>query len=562
MKQTILGRMVVLTLIAVVISSVVSVVVVYGLHLDNIGAELIEDGDFIVDLLNETYTLEGFVASEAIQNSSTRITVVAPDGIVIYDNQANPATMENHGNRAEIIAALEQGEAQSRRLSNTLGIHTFYYAVLLEDGNVMRFAKETDSFLFTLYRMLSMILMIIVGVILIALWLGDKMANAIITPINNLDLDDPLGNDVYEELAPLLTKINRQNKAIKTQMLALEKQKERFETITTNMSEGLMLLDHYARIVYMNSSAFQILGEPGDVLSAFIGKGLLTFNRDLKLRQAVEEGLKGNIGETMLTIDENHYELLVSPVSDEGESAHGVIIIVVNVTQRYEVEKMRKEFSANVSHELRTPLTAISTYAELLKNNMVDPKDVTDFSTRIFEEARRMSSLVDDILKLSRLDEKVEINPKEDVNLHVLAKDVAQSLRPLAEMRKVSLEVTGEPATVFGDAGILFEMIYNLCDNGIKYNRQVGGKVAIDTKKAGDKVIMQIVDNGIGIPKDHHDRIFERFYRVDKSHSRKTGGTGLGLSIVKHAAAYHNAVIRLESTESVGTKVIIEFQSK
>jgi two-component system phosphate regulon sensor histidine kinase PhoR len=195
MKQTILGRMVVLTLIAVVISSVVSVVVVYGLHLDNIGAELIEDGDFIVDLLNETYTLEGFVASEAIQNSSTRITVVAPDGIVIYDNQANPATMENHGNRAEIIAALEQGEAQSRRLSNTLGIHTFYYAVLLEDGNVMRFAKETDSFLFTLYRMLSMILMIIVGVILIALWLGDKMANAIITPINNLDLDDPLGND-------------------------------------------------------------------------------------------------------------------------------------------------------------------------------------------------------------------------------------------------------------------------------------------------------------------------------------------------------------------------------
>ena len=325
------------------------------------------------------------------------------------------------------------------------------------------------------------------------------------------------------------------------------------------MVEGLILLDDYARIVYMNPSAFRILGSPGSGISEFVGKSLLTFNRDLDVRKVVEQGINGKTDETMLTIDDQHYQLLVSPVSGEDEETHGVIIIVVNVTQKYEIERMRKEFSGNVSHELRTPLTAISSYAELLKNDMVQPEDVGEFAERIYYEAKRMTALVDDILKLSRLDERVDIAPQNNVDLRILAEEVAESLRPLAEARNVELVVTGETATVMGDAGMLFEMIYNLCDNAIKYNRDTGGRVEVNCRSEEDRVLLQVSDNGKGIAKEHQGRVFERFYRVDKSHSRKTGGTGLGLSIVKNVAAYHGATVKLESAENAGTKIEVEF---
>lgn len=462
-------------------------------------------------------------------------------------------------NRHFLGEILSGQRGESRRLSSTLGMNTLYYAFLLDSGNVIRFAQETESFFSTLYKMLSLIILLIVVVIIIALWLGDKMAKKIITPINELNLDDPLGNEVYEELSPILLKIHRQNKDIKKQLTEMEKQQERFQTITRHMVEGLILLDNHARIVYMNSSAFSILGSQGREISEFIGQSLLTLNRDLKIRQVVEQGLQGKIGETLLAIDDKHYELLVSPTTDADGKTNGVIIIVVNVTQKYENERMRKEFSGNVSHELKTPLTAISGYAELLKNGLVKPADVDEFAGRIYDEAKRMSVLIDDLMKLSRLDERVELTPRKNVDLFNLAKQVVERLLPVAQCKNVELEVTGESVEVLGDAGILFEALYNLVDNAIKYNRELGGKVEINCRRDVDKVLLEVSDNGVGVPREHHDRIFERFYRVDKSHSRKTGGTGLGLSIVKNAAAYHDATVRFESSENVGTKVTIEF---
>lgn len=559
MKQTILRNMVILTLIAVIASSGFSVLVVYNHHLDYTSRELRDDADFIMNLMDERYTFSEFVQSSTINNGSTRITIVDPSGLVIFDNQANPAEMDNHADREEIETAFDLGEAETRRVSNTLGTNTLYYAILLEDGNVIRFAKETDSFLYTMYRMLTIISMLIVGVIIVAIYIGDKMTDTIITPINNLNLDKPLENDVYEELSPLLTRINRQNRDIRNQMRALEKHKEEFEMITNNMTEGLIILDARTRIVYMNLSAYETLGDTRSEPGEFIGKNLLRFNRDLDLRSVVDQGLKGEHSETILLLNNMRYQLLVSPISSEGEKTRGVIIILVNITEKYQAEQMRKEFTANVSHELKTPLTAISTYAEMLKNNMVKPEDIHDFAGRIYDESGRMISLIEDILKLSRLDEKVEIRPKENVDLYQLSTEVIKRLEPLAEAKNIELAVAGESVKVLGDPGILFEMIYNICDNGIKYSKGNSGKVTITSTKVDHKVILEIADDGRGIPLEHQERIFERFYRVDKSHSRKTGGTGLGLSIVKHGAAYHNATLKLDSAENVGTKITIEF---
>ncbi len=558
MKQNILRSMAILTLIAVIITSVITIFVVYRINQDYIETDLEENANFILALLDESYTLDQFISSNSIANNSTRITIVAASGEVLYDNRVNAEEMENHGDRKEIQTAFETGEAKSRRLSSTLGISTSYYAVLLNDGHVIRFAREIDSFIYTLYRMLTLIVLIIVGVIIIALGIGDKMADSIITPINNIDLDKPLSNDVYDELSPLLTRIFRQNQDIKRQVRAYENQQEQFSTITTNMAEGLILLDHRARIVYINKSAFNILGDTGDEIDKFINENLLVLNRDLELRKTVQKALKGEHAETVLAIEGKSYQLLVSPIADEA-NAYGVIILLLDITQRYEIEKMRKEFSGNVSHELRTPLTAISSYAELLSSDMVKPEDVQGFARRIQDETTRMIALVDDILKLSRLDERVEIEPKEEVDLYDLALKVVDRLKPLSDAQKVELVVTGEPVAITGDAAILFEIIYNLCENGIKYNREQGGRVVVNCTQDKNNVVLEVTDNGIGIPAKYQPRIFERFYRVDQSHSRKTGGTGLGLAIVKHAAAYHDATVNLESKEKVGTKITIKF---
>jgi two-component system phosphate regulon sensor histidine kinase PhoR len=560
MKETILSRMVILTLIAVLISSVASVIVVYNAHLDRTSLELRADAEFIMALVEENSPVLRLMKLEALQrNDHTRLTIIAPDGRVLYDNWANASEMENHADRKEVVLALEQGEAEVGRLSATLDRHILYFALLMDDGNVVRFAKETESIPSTLYQMLSLIVLLIIGITLVAFWLGDRMANAIITPINGLNLDDPLGNDVYAELSPLLLRINSQNKGLRKHMVELQRQQERFQTITTYLAEGLILLDHSARIVYMNSSAHSILGSPGSEISEFIGRSLLTFNRDPELRRSVEQGLGGYTDQSMLTIGGKHYELLVSPIAGEHEKTQGVIIILVDVTEKQESERMRKEFSANVSHELRTPLTAISSLAEVLKNDLVSPADVPEFAGRIHDEAQRLSKLVDDILKLSRLDERVDMAEKEKVDLYHLIKEVKARLEPLAVAKNVEFVLAGQSAEVMGDPGILFEMIYNLCDNAIKYSGEDGGKVEVSCLREGDKVVLKVADNGQGIPAQHHERIFERFYRVDKSHSRATGGTGLGLAIVKHAAAYHGASIHLQSQEGVGTTITLEF---
>lgn len=559
MKQTILRNLALISLIAVLISSVASVVAVHGLHLDYTANELRSDAHLILDLLEEALSVEELVEMGAGASAGTRITVVAPDGTVLYDNRADPAAMENHSQREEIRAAREHGRAESRRLSGTLGLRTFYYAVLLPDGIVIRFAKETHSFLSTLYRMLTLILLLVAGVLVTAVILGEKMAASITTPINHLNLDSPLDNEIYPELSPLLARIHSQNLRIAGQVQALEEQQQRLNTIAANMTEGLMLLDHAAQVIYLNPSAAHFLGIRVGETERCLGQSLWTFNRDLKLRQGVEQALNGQHAETVLEVGGGRYQVLLSPVSAEDRQKRGVVMIAVDITDKYEAEQLRREFTGNVSHELKTPLTAISSYAELLKEGMVQAEDVTGFGARIYEEAGRMIALVEDLLKLSQLDERVEVRPKAEVDLLSVAQKVVERLRPLADEKRVQLRVEGEPAMVWGDEAILFELVYNLCDNGIKYNRPSGGRVAVSCFSQGDKVVLEVADNGIGIPQAHQGRVFERFYRIDKSHSRKTGGTGLGLSIVKHAAAYHGASIDLHSAEDAGTTITIRF---
>lgn len=557
MKNTILRNLILVTLIGVLISSVVSVVAVHSMHLASTGRELRSDAQFILQLLGENPNLEQLQNTEALLEAGTRVTLVAPDGTVLYDNRADAALMENHLSRREIQGALLQGEAEGRRLSRTLGSNTFYYAVLLPSGQVIRFAKDTDSFLYTLYRMFTLILLVAAGVLITAAFVGERLAESMVTPINNLDLDRPLDNEVYPELAPLLLKLHRQNQRIAHQVEALKGQQEQLQAIATNMTEGLLLVDSKANIVYLNPSAAQLLGLAPASEGQYLGRSLWQFNRDLGLRQGVGRGLRGEHTEVLLTVGKERYQLLISPFSGEG-GERGVVLIAVNITKKFELEQLRREFTANVSHELKTPLTAISSLAELLKNGLVRSADVAGFAERIYDEAQRMIRLVQDLLRLSQLDEGAEIRPKSPVDLFQIAREVAERLQPLAAEQGVALEVQGSSGLVQGDPGILFELIYNLCDNSIKYNRP-GGQVLVSCVRSEDKVVLKVADTGIGIPKAHHSRIFERFYRVDKSHSRKTGGTGLGLSIVKHAAAYHQASLTLESEENVGTTITLTF---
>lgn len=558
MKQTILRSMVILTLIAVIISSAASIFVVYNIHFDYTKDDLQQNAAFVLSLLEETHSLPELANSQAVATANTRITIIGADGSVSFDNEADHEQMGNHNDREEIITAREYGTGEGQRLSGTLGTRTLYYAVLIADGTVIRFAKDIASFTYTLYRMLTLVALVIAGITVIAVWLGEKMADSIITPINNINLDKPLENDVYDELSPLLTKIYRQNRAINDHVEILESQQEQFRAISTNMGEGLILLDDQARILYMNISALNVLAEQTNAIETLLGKNLLVLNRDLKLRKTVQQGLKGDYAETILALDDKCYQVSVNAVLDE-EKITGAVVLLLDITQKYEAEQMRKEFSANVSHELKTPLTVISSYAELLKNDMVKPEDITDFAGRIYDETNRMSTLINDILRLSRLDERVEVRPKEEVDLYELSQQVIDRLSPFAEIKSVNLSLSGVSAGVVGDPVVLFELVYNLCENAIKYNREKDGQVSVNCFKEDNLVALQIRDNGIGIPKEHQDRIFERFYRVDKSHSRKTGGTGLGLSIVKHAAAYHDATLKLESVEGVGTTITIKF---
>jgi two-component system phosphate regulon sensor histidine kinase PhoR len=557
MKQTILQNMIILTVIAVLASAVFTTAAVYTVFNNKLREELENSADFVTDLLEAGYDLEELLRSDAVANSATRITLIAEDGEVLFDNHADIREMENHLHREEVQEALEEGSSQTVRRSRTIGTRTLYYAVRLNSGQILRFAVTTESIVYTLYRLLTLIGIMLVAVITAAFLLGEKMAEGIIYPLNNLDLDNPLNNEVYGEITPLLTRIHRQNLAIEQQIQQLQAQQDDFIALTNNMAEGLIVVDKTGRIVMVNISALNLFGESNNSNTSFIGKNLLVLSRDIHLNQAVEEALKGEKAEDVITVNEKSYQVFADPIF-EGSAVRGALVLLIDISSKYAVEQMRKEFAGNVSHELKTPLTAISSYAELIKDGIARPEDIPEFAAHIYAETQRMIALVDDILKLSRLDEKVDLGPTQSINLLALAGQAEQALRPLADNRQVEVKVSGRPLTVAGNEAILFEMVYNLIDNAIKYSN-TGGHVDVKVLEQDGAVLLQVADQGIGIPKQHQGRVFERFYRVDKSHSKKTGGTGLGLSIVKHAALYHNAEVSLESEENKGTTVTVKF---
>lgn len=553
MKRRIFLSMCLLAVLTILLSGAMTFAVVYR-QIFHIMQREIEKEAFYISASLEN--VEDPVP--VLQNVSTkahRITLIASDGTVLFDNAEKPENTENHRNRPEVLAALKNGIGKSVRLSRTLGKQTFYCAVLLKNGMVLRVANVVDSVYSAMLNFVPYTLLIIAVTIAFALFIASRETKKIVEPINALNLQNPLSNEVYDELSPLLMRIAQQNKQIEDQMRALREKHEEFNAITENMNEGLILLNEKADILSINKSAIHIFG--GHDRNSYLNKNIITLSRDLTLRAAVKKALEGDHCEEILEMGSCHYRITANPVWANGQ-VKGAVVLILDITERYAAEQMRREFSANVSHELKTPLTSILGYAEIIKNRMVKEEDIPRFAERIYNEARHLISLIDDIIKLSRLDEEHIDIPRKKVSLLELAKKVCARLEPLAKEKGVTVTVSGDKGVVLGIEEILEQMIYNLCDNAIKYNKK-NGRVDVTILQQDNKVILTVSDTGIGIPKEHQSRVFERFYRVDKSRSSRTGGTGLGLSIVKHGAMHHNAKIELESQPGQGTTIRVIF---
>lgn len=500
---------------------------------------------------------EGLDFFDGFDGGDKRVTLIDERGDVIFDNKADAASLDNHAEREEIKQAMEYGTGMSTRYSKTLTEKTVYYAVRLSDRNILRVSTNQYTAVAILLGLIQPVCIVLIAAFILTFILSSRVSKSIVNPINEIDPDDPENNDVYEELAPLLGKIAAQKRMIERQLdEAVRKQKE-FNMITENMSEGFLVIDKNAALLTHNSAALKLLDiEIGTAES----KSVFALCREHNFREAVEKALCGTKAESRMTQGSRVYSLIASPVF-ENEDVIGAVIIIIDVTESEEREALRREFTANVSHELKTPLTSISGFAELMKEGDVPKETAADFSHSIYDEAQRLITLVNDIIKISELDEKSIPAEKENVDLYELANEIAARLKAEADKKNVSLNVIGESAEIPGVRYILDEMIYNLCDNAIKYNKENGIADIIITS-SDKKVSLTVRDTGIGIPPEHKSRVFERFYRVDKSHSKRVGGTGLGLAIVKHGAMYHNAEIKLESTEGKGTSVTIEFDKE
>lgn len=481
-----------------------------------------------------------------------RFTLIDDDGEVLYDSQATAEDMENHLEREEIIEALESGYGSSARYSSTLTERTFYEAIRLESGKVLRISVSQVTVGALIISMLPAICVIALISVVVALLLSRKMAKSIVKPLNELDLENPAENDTYEELAPILTKINKQHKQIIQQMRELRQKSDEFEQITASMNEGLVLLDKKGMILSVNAAAKKMFG--ADEMA--IGHDFLALDRSTDMSHAIEKAFNGKKAELREERNGSEYQFIINHTESDGKMI-GVVILCFDITETAFAERTRKEFTANVSHELKTPLQSIIGSAELLENGLVKPEDTKRFVGNIKNEATRLVLLINDIIRLSQLDEDSE-TVTESVDLYDITNEVIELLTVSASKKQVELYLNGESCVMNGVRRYLYEIIYNLCDNAIRYNKD-GGKVMIDLKNKGSNIVLSVSDTGIGIPVEHQNRIFERFYRVDKSHSKETGGTGLGLSIVKHAVAYHGGTIKLESKVGEGTIITVEF---
>ena len=513
---------------------------------------------FTQELESETWLVARGVESMGLDyldglRTDNRITWVAQDGTVLYDNEADAAAMENHADREEIQEALFGIQGTARRESATLSQLTIYVAHRLDDGSVIRLAGSQSTVVHLLMAMAPPIVLILIVTLIFAAALSSRLTKRLVRPILELDLERPEDSEVYDELSPLLTRIRRQNDTIRAQMDQLRQQKQEFTALTENMSEGFLLLDAKGRVLSYNTGVLRLLGAAAPAEEASV----LTLDRSDVFQQLVEQVLDGRRSQVRMERAGRILQLLGDPVLRDGETA-GAVLVLLDVTEREQAEQMRREFTANVSHELKTPLTSISGMAEIMKDGLVKQEDVRGFAADIYQESQRLIRLVEDILHLSRLDEGGGGLERQEIDLLDLARTVEDRLQSTAKQHQVELELTGDHAAVQGLPSVVEEMVYNLCDNAIKYNRP-GGEASVRVEDGADAVTVTVSDTGIGIPPEDRERVFERFYRVDKSHSKAIGGTGLGLSIVKHGAALHNAQVELDSAPGKGTTVRLRF---
>ena len=530
-----------------------SLVMIFGIlfgHFESmLTKELKSEAEYIakaVDQAGEDYL-------SAINSYDARITLISPDGTVLFDSVADPSSMGNHLGREEVQKALKYGAGESSRISNTFTEKTYYYAVKTANGDILRLSNTQFSIFQLLLSLLQPMAFVCAAALIIAAVLSSKVSKSIVAPINSIDLENPENSEVYDELSPLLTKIANQKKAIDRQIKEAMKNQERFRIISENMSEGFAVTDSEGHLLTYNKVLLNILGmEEKDT------SNILKYNRSNEFIKCMEEVLDGRHSECTINVGQSIYSVMANPVFD-GTSVIGSVIVLFDITSKIEGEKMRREFTANVSHELKTPLTSISGFAEIIKNGGLPREVVEDFSVSIYEEAQRLITLVNDIIKLSKLDEESSLYSFEQVDLRDVANRVVSRLKNDAEGRNLTVSVIGGSATVPAVLQITEEMIYNLVDNAIKYNKE-GGNIDILINDSQSSASIIVRDTGIGIPLSHQSRVFERFYRVDKSHSKEIGGTGLGLSIVKHGAMYMGASVKLESEEGKGTSVCITFK--
>lgn len=486
-----------------------------------------------------------------LPEESYRLTLIGEGGTVYYDTQVDAAKMENHADREEVKEAIATGTGSSSRYSVTLTEKYLYEAVRLSDGSVLRASESRATAVVLILGMLQPIVFLIIIVIIFSYWLASRMAKQVVEPLYQLNLDEPLENDVYEELSPLLHRIYAQQVEIQGQMHVLSRKQDEFDQITENVREALILLDNKDRIVSINPAGRRLFHA-----DHVIGEDFLTIEHKKSMIKALEEAKKSGFAMLREKREGRQYQFEISRI-ESGNKAHGIMVFGYDITEQLNAEKVRREFTANVSHELKTPLQAIIGSAELLENGIVKQEDTPRFIGHIRTEAARLLTLIDDIIRLSQLDEGADM-PKETVSMFSLATEVMENLSDAAERKNVTVEVVGDDGDMQGVRRLLYEVCYNLCDNAIKYN-QPEGSVKMEIKELPDAVRLQVTDTGIGIAEGEQEKIFERFYRVDKSHSKQSGGTGLGLSIVKHAVQYHHGSIDVDSAPGEGTQITIQF---
>ena len=555
MKKRIFLTVFATALITVLVSLILLVGVTYRYINEDTKDQLMAQLDYLSQAVDD----EGLTYLNQLENNSYRITWIAADGAVLFDNRNNISRMENHADRQEFIDAKAHGVSEIERESETMTTRLMYVAEELSDGSVLRIATNDISIGGVAWMLAVPSILLILCISLLAWFVARRLSRALVEPLNTLDLDHPLAGEAYDELVPLLSRIEQQHREIADQRVQLGQQRNEFQTVIDNMREGLVLLNQSGRILLINRSGRNLMKAMAEEDDLAAGEEIIT-SRNSVVDSLLDKAYDGKTSSATIIINSRSYEIHASPVeSDEG--IHGAVLFYVDVTEKVEAEQLRREFSANVSHELKTPLHSISGCAELMLSGIVKEEDKPRFLKQIYDEAQHMVSLIENIIKISRLDEEADALPVDKVDLYEIAQTVIEQLGNKAASRGIVMDLSGTHVTIKGVKTLLYEMIYNLCDNAIKYNVD-DGAISVSVKKTKDAAVVKVKDTGVGISEDQQERIFERFYRVDKSHSRASGGTGLGLSIVKHAAIWHNATIKVKSKLGKGTTFIVRFPLK